>query len=1000
MEKRQQAEDRFPSSGGHLRHRNSGTLPPWRLRWPFVLLAAVFLVVITLAWVVMSRRHRSALDEVDRQIAARRFTIARQNLIGLSTRWLWPDGVNYRLGLCEGYLGHDDAALTAWGRLPASSTFAEAAALNSAAVEMNRGRFSVAETILERALSRPGRQVITVGQVLTRLLWEQGRTYERRAVIESSWRIASRPDWPRSDEALGLLHDHIAVDFESLALDAFRMLLDRAGRQAPEDDRVWLGKANLATRNGQFAEARRLLDDCLARRPEDPAVWQAELDWGLATEQDASVRRAMAHLPAQRFSRGGLEVIRAWLASRRHDPVGEHSALERLLQSEPGQCTAIERLAVLAAQGNQVEQAGQLRRRKSEMDQIRQRYEDLYNQNQFAADAPELARLAETLGRRFEAIGFLTWITQHSPGDLTARTTLTRLQGEELGQAATGQTLAELLAPDLTGEEIAPQAVADSLVAAPPLFRDDAQSARLSFSYENGESSIHQLPEFTGGGVGLIDYDGDGWLDVYLVQGGRFPPDPAQPPRGDRLFRNHRDGTFEDVTAASGIDAMTQGYGQGVAVGDYDNDGHPDLFVTRWRSYALYHNRGDGRFEDVTQQAGLSGDRDWPTSAAFADFDNDGDLDLFVCHYVVWNAENPQICYTFPPNQVPIGCNPRQFEPRSDHVFRNDRGRFVDVTATAGVQEHQGRGLGVVAADFDDDGRVDLFVANDQSANFLYLNRGGFRFEESAQLAGVATNAEGGYQAGMGVACGDLDDDGRLDLAVTNYYGESTTFFRNLGQATFADQSVHVGLAALTRHLLGFGITFLDADNDGRLDLLTANGHVNDYHPSIPYTMPIQLLRNDGDGRLRNVSDRAGPPFELLHLGRGLAAGDLDNDGRVDALVVVQNEPLVFLHNQTRPGHFVTLGLEGTQSNRDGVGARVVLVAGSKKRVASRNGGGSYLSAGDPRLHFGLGETIRIQSLEVHWPSGRVDRHHDLPADRGYLVREGEASVKSLRGWR
>jgi enediyne biosynthesis protein E4 len=634
------------------------------------------------------------------------------------------------------------------------------------------------------------------------------------------------------------------------------------------------------------------------------------------------------------------------------------------------------------------------------MDQATQRYVDLYNQNRFADDTPELARLAETLGRRFEAIGFLTWITQRDPDDRSARIALARLQREETRRIEPGQTLAQLLATELAPESGRPSAGDEPVDRGAPLFRDDAQAACLSFVYENGESSIHQLPEFAGGGVGLIDYDGDGWLDVYLVQRGRFPPDSVQHPTGDRLFRNRRDGTFEDMTAASGIGGMTQGYGHGVAVGDYDNDGHTDLFVTRWRSYALYRNRGDGRFEDVTRRAGLSGDRDWPTSAAFADFDNDGDVDLYVCHYVAWDTENPRICYTFPPNQAVIGCNPREVEPRPDHVFRNDQGRFTDVTESAGLLEHRGRGLGVVAADFDDDGRIDLFVANDQSANYLYQNRGGFRFEETAQVAGVAANAEGGYQAGMGVACGDLDGDGPLDLAVTNFYGESTTFFRNLGQGAFADQTSHFGLAAPTRHLLGFGVAFLDVDNDGRLDLLTANGHVNDYRPSIPYTMPIRLMRGGVDGRLRDVSERAGPPFGLLHLGRGLAAGDLDNDGRVDALVVVQNEPLVFLHNQTKPGHFVTLALEGTISNRDGVGASVVVVAGSERRVAQRIGGGSYQSAGDPRLHFGLGDARRIESLEVHWPSGRVDRYHDLPADTGYLLREGEANVKSLSGWR
>ena len=250
----------------------------------------------------------------------------------------------------------------------------------------------------------------------------------------------------------------------------------------------------------------------------------------------------------------------------------------------------------------------------------------------------------------------------------------------------------------------------------------------------------------------------------------------------DRLFRNRGDGSFEDVTRATGLAGMAGGYGQGVAVGDYDNDGRPVLLVTRWRSYLLLRNRGDGTFEDATLRAGLSGDRDWPTSAAFADLDNDGDLDLYVCHYLKWDADHPRLCYSFPPKREYIGCNPREFEPMPDHVFRNDRGRFTEITESAGLLEHQGRGLGVVAADLDDDGLVDLYVTNDGSPNFLYHNLGGFRFEETAHAAGVAANAGGGYQAGMGVACGDLDGDGKLDLAVANFYGESTTFFRNLAR--------------------------------------------------------------------------------------------------------------------------------------------------------------------------------------------------------------------------
>ena len=405
------------------------------------------------------------------------------------------------------------------------------------------------------------------------------------------------------------------------------------------------------------------------------------------------------------------------------------------------------------------------------------------------------------------------------------------------------------------------------------------------------------------------------------------PPLEARQAPGDRLFRNRGDGSFEDVTGPSGLSSMARGYGQGVAVGDYDNDGHPDLFVSRWRSYALYRNRGDGTFEDVTAAAGLAGDRDWPTSAAFADLDNDGDLDLYVCHYLKWDADHPTLCRNAE-RSIPVSCDPRSFEALPDHFFRNDKGHFTDLTDQAGLVDRDGRGLGVVAVDVDDDNRVDLFVANDLSANYLLRNLGGFRFEEQGLTSGVACNAHGTYQAGMGVAAGDLDGDGRPELAVTNYFNESTTLFQNLGEGQFADHTSIVGLAVASRSKLGFGIAFLDVDNDGRLDLMTANGHLNDYRPDVPYAMQVQLLTGGRGGLLHDVTARSGPPLLVPHIGRGLAIGDLDNDGRVDAVMVAQNEPLVYLHNRTAGGHWLTITLEGTASNRDGVGARVVLDAG------------------------------------------------------------------------
>jgi enediyne biosynthesis protein E4 len=452
---------------------------------------------------------------------------------------------------------------------------------------------------------------------------------------------------------------------------------------------------------------------------------------------------------------------------------------------------------------------------------------------------------------------------------------------------------------------------------------------------------------------------------------------------------------------ASGLAKLPGGYGHGVAVGDYDNDGRPDLFVTRWRSYALYHNAGQGRFEDATAAAGLGGDRDWPTSAAWADLDNDGDLDLYVCHYLKWDEFNPRICeYTGKPEKGNNYCDPRAFPSLPDHFFRNDGGRFVDVTAETGVVDQEGRGLGVIAADFDSDGLTDLFVANDTSANYYLHNRGGFRFSEEGLESGLAASASGGYLAGMGVAYADFEGDGQLDVAVTNFLNESTTLYHNHGGGVFSDRSADSGIAVATRLVLGFGLAALDANNDGYPDLVQVNGHVSDNRPLLPYAMPAQLLLNDGAGRFVDVSDRAGPSWRIPRLGRGLAVGDFDNDGRIDVVIVSENAPLELLHNEcSSQNHSLTLLLEGRSSNRDAVAARVAVTAAGQTRVAARFGGGSYQSASDQRLHFGLGTAVAAERVEVTWPSGRRDCYQGLAADSAYRLREGDSSASPLPGF-
>jgi hypothetical protein len=456
---------------------------------------------------------------------------------------------------------------------------------------------------------------------------------------------------------------------------------------------------------------------------------------------------------------------------------------------------------------------------------------------------------------------------------------------------------------------------------------------------------------------------------------------------------------FEDVTEVAGLSALPGGYGQGVAAGDADNDGWQDLFITRYDSYMFLRNRGDGTFEDRTAEAGLAGPQDWPTSAAWGDIDHDGDLDLYVCHYLRWS--DPKADQSAPAGPLSTLQNPLRFAAVPDRLWRNDGGRFRDITAEAGITDPDGRGLGVVIADLDGDHQVDIYVANDMTANAFYHNLGGGRFEERGLLAGLAGNAEGGFQAGMGVALGDVNGDARPDLAVTNFYLEGATLYENLGEGAFADRSRAAGLFTATRALLGFGAVFFDGDGDGALDLATANGHIFPGQDGIPYEMPVAVMRGSGNGRFEEVTVASGPDLARLRVGRALVAADLDRDGGTDLVLVSLDQPLALLRNMghnSQNRHGVWVELEGTASNRDGIGAELRAESAGRVLARVRFGGGSYQSSGDPRMHFGLGDQTRIERLTVRWPSGREDVIENLRADRCYRIREGGGGATEL--WR
>lgn len=956
--------------------------------------------------VVVGWRHREGMERVQRLMDRdRQFEAARRWLDQVPSRWSNDPEVLYRLGVCEHAAGDIQSALATWSRIgtdDASPFFLRAGLAHARTLVGDLGRFSDAESLLEALRKRPGAQD-EVRHTLSELYYWEGRRDAVRRLIEDGWRSANDP--------VVELSNHWRVDNAVILVEVIRAEVEHAAELAPEDDRVWLARARLAMQDGRFDVASDWLRRCTSRRPEDPAVWRARLDRARAVDDLAEARMAVTHLPADLFTEDEQLDLRAWLASHRGDLTTERLALERLIALVPGETQAFDRLATLMWDGGQRDQARDYRRRKSELDAAKDRYRYLIDGKITPPLFSELGRLSESLGRRFEATGWWTLRSAFSPTDRSARDALARLRKpSETPLPSSGARLVDLLSdvgPHLKVVARGASPIAPQVTAAVPRFADDADVAGLRFVYDNGRSPLRMIPETTGGGVGVLDYDGDGWMDVYVVQGGVFPPRADQPNTGDRLFRNRGDGTFEDATERSGIAQMPRGFGHGVTVGDIDNDGHPDLFLTRWHGYVLYRNRGDGTFEDVTEKAGLGGDRDWPTSAAFADLDNDGDLDLYVCHYLPFDAEHPLLCNRVTsspatgrsePDQKYNYCTPRLFSALPDHLFRNDAGRFVDVTAEAGIVDKEGRGLGVVAADVDNDGLVDLFVANDTTANYLWHNLGGMKFEEMGTSNGVACNAGGAFQAGMGTACGDLDGDGRIDLLVTNFYGESTTFFRNLGGGMFGDQTASIGLAGPSRFLLGFGIILFDANNDGYLDLATADGHVNDDRPDYPYDMPTLLMIGGEDGRLTDATAAAGAPWTVPRVSRALAAGDLDNDGRVDAILVPQKSPLAFLHNRSAPSHFITFGLQGTRSNRDGVGAVVTVKAGGRERRAWRYGGGSFQSSSDPRLHFGLGREAGVEGVEVRWPSGRVDRYGPLTGDQAYRLIEGEPAPIRLQG--
>ncbi len=561
-------------------------------------------------------------------------------------------------------------------------------------------------------------------------------------------------------------------------------------------------------------------------------------------------------------------------------------------------------------------------------------------------------------------------------------------------------------------------------------FRDVTARAGIAFSRSNGATGQRLMPETMGGGGGFIDYDNDGYPDIILVNGDWWPAHSGPGPRPSlALYHNNRDGTFSDTTREMGLAVSMQG--MGVAVGDYDNDGYDDLYVTGVGGNRLFHNEGvqafrrsgvqdtnsgapssaltthDSRlttpstphpliassphrlFRDVTAAAGVGG-ASWSTSAAWLDYDNDGKLDLFVCHYVKWSPETDIRCG----EAFKTYCNPRMYAGESCHLYHNQgQGRFADVTRTAGIYSERSKALGICVCDLNQDGHPDLIVANDVEPNFVYRNTGKGSFVEIGVPSGLALNDEGRPRAGMGIDAADYRNDGTRGIAIGNFYAEGLALYDITSQLPWTDRSREAGLFRPSYSYLTFGLFFADFDNDGWPDLFVANGHIYDTveltNPGETYRQPGLVFRNRGDSTFQDVSRNAGDGVTRPMVGRGACRGDFDNDGREDALVICNSGPPRLLRNETTTdGHWLEVALAGGPGNRDGYGATVTVETGAVRRSAYASSGGSYLSAHDRRLHFGLGSYSRADSVTVRWPDGKTSKTAAVSGDRILVLHE------------
>lgn len=782
-------------------------------------------------------------------------------------------------------------------------------------------------------------------------------------------------------------------------------LLDTARKVSPDDPWPALAQARRQLALNETTKARVQLRPIQVKYPLESEI---QVRWGqllLAMRQTGEFQKWNAAVAKQVEEHPELWVLRGTYALQLQQPRQAARCFWEAVRRDSEHHIANYRLGqTLTSLGDQ-QRALPFLQRADLLQQLAIVLDDIFNAPTHVASMQKASYLTERLGRFWEAHAWAVQAWSKDQSLVAAQKTALRLQPrlspdlpriDAEHQAFSKVDLTDLALPDPRLAAPVSLPSAESASKSVEQFRDDSRTANVEFQFFNSEDSTSagaHIFETTGGGVGVLDYDGDGWPDLYFTQGAVKPAMPGAVAYLDQFFRNGPHGRFDNVTSAARLGDPD--YSQGLTVGDFDNDGFADLYVANFGANRLYHNNGDGTFSDVTGDAGIGGNQ-WTTSCLMADLNGDSWPDLYDVNYVGGSNVETLLCAREGKTR---SCSPRAFDAAPDQLWLSQGdGRFVDVTAQSGIDIPNGYGLGIVAADLTGAGRLSLFIANDEVPNFLFAPTdappgGTPNYVDQALIAGVAVDADGLSQACMGVAAGDANDDGLLDLFVTNFYNESNTLYRQLSAGSFVDETRAAGLRDPSFSMLGFGTQFLDGDLDGHLDLVLTNGHIDDLSSiGQPYKMPPQYFHNQGQGRYREVSaGQLGPFFEGKYLGRGLSRVDWNRDGREDFVVSHMNAPAALVTNTTETAnHFLAVKVRGSQTSRDAIGATIRLKVGSQQRTAQLTGGDGYHASNERQLLFGLGTDAVIDELTIRWPRGTTQTWKNLAADRELLFIEGQ----------